>query len=192
MSKRTGNAPTAVLAETGMWIFILADMSMFATYFWVFALDKSLHPEQFILGQATLDKSLGGVNTLILLLSSCFMAEAVQAARFSNAVNYTRYLLLTMFCGFAFLVIKITEYSEKISEGYHVASNVFYRDYFAFTGLHMLHVIIGLCVLGYAVQFGRHKQNLAKNAVFIENSGLYWHMVDLLWIVLFSLIYLAP
>ena len=180
------------MAETGMWVFILADLTIFALFFWVFAWDKSLHPEQFIQGPATLNKNLGGANTLILLLSSCFMAKAVHAVRFSDITRYSRNLLLTMACGCTFFVIKLIEYSDKISAGYNIASNEFYRDYFAFTGLHLLHVIIGLCVLGYARHFEKDNKTLNTQAVFIENSGLYWHMVDLLWVVLFSLIYLAP
>lgn len=178
-------------AETGMWLFILADMCIFAMYFWVFARDKSLHAEQFIQGQATLNTGLGGLNTLILLVSSFFMVKAVQAARLSNAVLYSRYLKLTMASGCAFLVIKLSEYNEKFSAGFYVATNEFYRDYFAFTALHMMHVITGLCLLGYALHFAKG-QHLNSHSRFIENTGIYWHMVDLLWVVLFALIYLAP
>lgn len=192
MTQKISTAQTPAQSETGIWVFILADMCIFALYFWVFAWDKSLHPEQFIQGQATLNITFGSVNTLILLVSSCFMAKAVQAARFSNITLYSRYIGLTILCGCAFLVIKASEYSEKFAGGYHVATNAFYRDYFAFTGLHMLHVIIGLCVLAYAWKFGKNNQSLNTHARFIENSGLYWHMVDLLWVVLFTFIYLVP
>lgn len=179
-------------AETGMWLFILADMCIFAMYFGVFLHDKSLHPDQFTQGQATLNTTLGGSNTLILLLSSYFMAKTVDAARRSDIASYARHLQLTIFCGCAFLVIKTVEYHEKITAGYHVASNLFYRDYFAFTALHLFHVITGLCLLFFALQFRKHEKYFTSHARFIENTGLYWHMVDLLWIVLFTLIYLVP
>lgn len=187
------NTPTANRqAETGMWLFILADMCIFAMYFWIFARDKLLHSQQFLEGQATLNTTIGGANTLILLVSSFFMAQAVHAARASELTRYARYIRLTIACGCVFLVLKMTEYSAKLSAGYHVATNEFYRDYFAFTGLHALHVITGLCVLAYALQFAKQQQPISDHARFIENSGIYWHMVDLLWIVLFALIYLAP
>lgn len=192
MSQQVSTAQTPTPSETGIWVFIFADMCIFALYFFVFAWDKSQHPAQFIEGQASLDTTLGAANTLILLVSSCFMARAVQSARLFDIKNYTRYIRLTILCGCAFLIIKVTEYFEKLTGGYHVATNEFYRDYFVFTGLHMLHVITGLCVLAYALQFGKNIQSLNTHALFIENSGLYWHMVDLLWVVLFTFIYLVP
>lgn len=178
--------------ETGMWIFILADMCIFALYFWVFLHDKSLHPDEFLQGQATLNTTLGGANTLILLVSSFFMASAVHANRNSDIPSFIRHLLFTILCGCAFLAIKGIEYSEKFAAGYHVASNVFYRDYFAFTALHMFHVITGILLLAYALYFSTRTENIHTHSRYIENTGLYWHMVDLLWIVLFSLIYLIP
>jgi nitric oxide reductase NorE protein len=180
-------------AETGMWAFVFADMSIFAIYFAIFVRDKSLHPEQFMQGQAALNTTLGGINTIILLVSSFFVAKAVHAARAANTAIYSRYLCLTILSGCAFLVIKTIEYSEKISAGFHIATNEFYRDYFAFTALHLFHVITGLCLLAYALSFAKHGQaDFARHGNYIENTGLYWHMVDLLWVVLFALIYLAP
>lgn len=180
-------------AETGMWLFVLADMCIFSMYFWIFARDKILQPEQFLQGQQTLNTTLGGVNTIILLLSSFLIAKAVHAARTGNITMYSRFLWLTILCGGAFVVFKTFEYSEKISAGYHIATNDFYRDYFAFTGLHMFHVITGLCLLFYALTFAKHGQsNITRHSNFIENTGVYWHMVDLLWVILFTLIYLAP
>jgi len=192
MNQRANISQKSTAAETGMWIFVLADMCIFAMYFAVFAWDKFLHAEQFIHGQATLNIRLGGANTIILLISSFFMAKAVLAARLADTKNYARYIRLTIVCGCAFLVIKAVEYSDKLNAGFTVATNEFYRDYFAFTGLHMLHVITGLCLLIYALHFAKHGENINSHSRYIENSGVYWHMVDLLWVVLFALIYLAP
>ena len=189
------NTPTdknTAPAEAGIWLVLLADMTIFAMYFAVFAWDRSLQPQQFMAGQATLDTRLGALNTLLLLTSSYFMATAVHAARTANSARYSRYLMLTIGCGCAFLVVKAVEYGAKFSAGYDVATNLFYRDYFAFTGLHMLHVIIGLCLLAYAWLLGKNSTDIHQHRGFIENSGLYWHMVDLLWVVLFALIYLVP
>ncbi|MDP7068779.1 MAG: cytochrome c oxidase subunit 3 [Acidimicrobiales bacterium] len=178
--------------EVGVWIFILADMCVFAMYFGVFAWDKHLHPEQFVQGQATLNNGFGALNTIVLLISSYFMASAVHAARAQKIEVYARLIRLTIVCGSAFLVVKTAEYTEKISAGFHIASNEFYRNYFSFTGFHMVHVIVGLSFVTYLLFSIRTSEQVRANASFIEGVGLYWHMVDLLWVVLFSLIYLVP
>jgi nitric oxide reductase NorE protein len=179
-------------AEPGMWLFIFADMCIFATYFGVFAWDKARLPEQFINGQATLSTWMGGLNTIILLISSFFMASAVHAARAGNITRYLVLIKITMLCGLAFLVVKVFEYSAKFSAGIYLDTNVFYRDYFAFTGFHMLHVLIGMALLSYLLIFIRNPEDTRANIKPVEGIGLYWHMVDLLWVVLFALIYLVP
>lgn len=179
-------------AETGIWLFILADLTLFALFFFVFANDKSNLPEQFIAGQATLNTYFGAFNTVVLLFSSYFVATAVHAARILDKVTFTRSIKLTMLCGFAFLVVKFLEYREKLELGFHIASNEFYRNYFVFTGIHLWHVIIGLSLLGFILFESRKPNYLNDKQAFVEGSALYWHMVDLLWVVLFSLIYLVP
>lgn len=179
-------------AEIGVWLFIFADMCIFATYFGVHLWEKSLHPAQFSQGQATLSTNLGGLNTLILLISSYFVVQAVHSARKLSLANYRRCLKLTIYCGLAFLCVKTFEYSEKIAAGLHIATNEFYRNYFAFTGFHLIHVIIGLCFLGWLLFSVTTSEQVKINIRNVEGIGLYWHMVDLLWVVLFALIYLVP
>ena len=179
-------------AEMGVWIFLLADMVIFALYFAVFAWEKNLYPEQFQQGQATLNNLYGTINTVILLVSSFFIAKAVHLARQQQLEKFRRGVLLTMLCGLMFLVIKVFEYSEKFSAGFHIASNEFYRNYFIFTGFHMVHVIVGLSLLCYVHFCIKQSKQLDNNRQFIEGCALYWHMVDLLWVILFALIYLAP
>ena len=179
-------------AETGIWVFILADLSIFALYFVVFAFEKSRMPELFIAGQQTLNQTFGGINTLLLLTSSYFMARAVQFARIDALQPFQQALGRTMLCGTGFLVIKTIEYSDKFSGGYHIATDTFFRNYFAFTGFHMLHVILGMSLLLYLRLFIRSSQGFQQNLHNIEGVGLYWHMVDLLWVILFTLIYLVP
>jgi nitric oxide reductase NorE protein len=180
------------LTETGVWIFILADMCIFCLYFWVFTWDKSHSPEQFITGQSTLNTYYGALNTFVLLVSSYFVASAVNAARQQKIDRFKRFLKLTIFCGVIFLVVKCLEYTEKFNAGFHIVTNEFYRNYFAFTGFHMLHVIIGLSLLSYILFESKKSEYLNDHQQFIEGSALYWHMVDLLWVILFSLIYLVP
>lgn len=185
-------AEKRIPAEIGLWLFVLADMCIFAVYFWVFIWQKSVYPEQFMQGQATLNQSLGALNTIILLTSSYFVASAVHAARQKKIDRYLRCIKLTMVCGFGFLIVKAVEYSEKFAAGFHIATNEFYTYYFAFTGFHMLHVIIGLSLLSYLLFSIRTDEQAGTHIAHIEGGALYWHMVDLLWVVLFALIYLVP
>ena len=179
----------AIAIELGIWLFILLDMCIFALYFWVFAWDKSQANEIFILGQASLNTLYGAINTVALLVSSYFIACAVEAARANNIRAFKRGIQLSIICGLTFLGIKLIEYSEKIRDGYSITTNTFYRDYYAFTGFHMLHVIIGLSLLAYMLSQANSGDYLSKNIAFIEGSALYWHMVDLVWVILFALIY---
>ncbi len=179
-------------AEIGVWLFIFADMCIFAMYFGVFVWEKNLNPAIFAEGQATLSAQLGGLNTVILLISSYFAAKAVHSARVFNIDAYRRFIKLTIFCGLAFLCVKFVEYSDKFSAGFDIATNAFYRNYFSFTGFHLLHVILGLSFLAWLLFSTKTAEQLKENVKASEGVGLYWHMVDLLWVVLFSLIYLVP
>jgi len=99
-----------------------------------------------------------------------------------------RFFLLAFLCGIGFSIIKITEYSEKIGEGIYPITNDFFMFYFILTGLHLMHVLIGICFLGFLVKICNSPLN--KNIKLYESGGIFWHMVDLLWIVLFPLLYL--
>ncbi len=179
-------------AELGVWLFVFADMCIFAMYFAVFVWEKNLNPAMFTEGQASLSTQLGGLNTVVLLISSYFAAKAVHSARLFNIEVYKRFIKLTMFCGLIFLCVKFVEYSDKFSAGFDIATNAFYRNYFAFTGFHMLHVIFGLSFLAWLLFSVKTVEQLKEKTQAIEGAGLYWHMVDLLWVVLFSLLYLVP
>jgi nitric oxide reductase NorE protein len=189
-SENTQNS--GIPAELGIWIFILFDMSIFALYFWVFAWGKSNNPEMYSQGQASLNHFYGGFNTVVLLISSYFMASAVQAARKNELERFQNLIKLTMFGGLVFCVVKVFEYQEKLGNGIEIVSNEFYRNYFTFTGFHLFHVLFGLGFLTYLLMGIKNKEQTEAKIVHIEGVGLYWHMVDLLWVVLFSLIYLVP
>lgn len=187
----SGDGSIVTPAEVGVWVFLLADMCIFAMYFGVFAWEKSLFPEQFTDGQASLNQYFGALNTVVLLVSSYFMASAVQSAREGLLQNYHRLLKFTLLLGAVFLAVKGVEYSDKFGAGFHIASNEFFRNYFAFTGFHLVHVIIGMSFILWIMSF-RSEGQLRDKQSTIEGVGLYWHMVDLLWVILFVLIYLVP
>jgi len=188
-----------VPGEAGVWIFILGDMVVFSLFFTVFVYYRGHDIELYLQSQATLNQFYGVLNTLFLLTSSWFVVMGVEGLR-SKAPKYSpHFFILAMACGIGFSWIKIIEYKEKVSAGITLTTNDFYMYYYIFTGLHFLHVLIGLGVLLFLlfkakiiVQRSSHKSTgtTQKEMTLIESGASYWHMVDLLWIVIFPLLYL--
>ncbi|MFM6854849.1 MAG: cytochrome c oxidase subunit 3 family protein [Sphingopyxis sp.] len=176
--------------DSGVWTFIIADLMGFAMFFLVFSAGRVASPGLFEQSRRHLDSQLGLVNTIILLTSSLFMVQAVHAARRGDRGATLRHLVLTMVMGMGFAVVKMVEYSAKASAGVTMLTNEFFTYYFVFTGIHFLHVIIGLAALGMMVGRARRDPLNARFMLWIESVGSYWHMVDLLWIMLFPALYL--
>ncbi len=187
------HTPTAerpkVAGDEGVWFFIAADISLFAVLFAAFMYGRYEAPLLFEHSRQLLNPSLGVINTLILLTSSWLVALAVQATRHGEQQRVVRLLIFAMVVGSGFALTKAIEYAEKIKAGLTMVHNDFFMFYWTLTGLHFLHFLIGILVLGICVF--RAKRGLDSNfQVWIESSGCYWHMVDLLWIILFPMIYL--
>ena len=176
--------------DEGVWFFITADITMFAVFFALFVVERYKAVALFETSRQKLDPVLGVLNTLILLSSSWLVALAVHSARSGRRHAVQRYLTLGMLVGAGFAVSKIFEYWQKISHGITLLSNDFFMFYFALTGLHFLHFVIGMVVLAVCLAKSRTDALDQKYVVWIESSGCYWHMVDLLWIVLFPMLYL--
>lgn len=176
--------------DEGVWFFITADITMFAVFFALFVVERYKAVALFEISRQKLDPVLGVLNTLILLSSSWLVALAVHSARSGRRDAVQRYLTLGMLVGAGFAVSKIFEYWQKISHGITLLSNDFFMFYFALTGLHFLHFVIGMVVLAVCLAKSRTDALDQKYIVWIESSGCYWHMVDLLWIVLFPMLYL--
>jgi nitric oxide reductase NorE protein len=176
--------------DSGVWTFIIADMGAFAMFFLVFTVGRMASPDLFEASRQHLDTTLGLLNTLILLTSSLFMVKAVEAARAGERGAVQRNLVLTILIGMGFAVTKIMEYKAKGAAGIGLTTNEFYTYYFAFTGIHFLHFIIGIGALLMMVAKARRDALDAKFTLWIESVGCYWHMVDLLWIMLFPMLYL--
>lgn len=176
--------------DSGVWAFIIADMGAFAMFFLVFTAGRMAAPELYEQSRQHLDVNLGLLNTLILLTSSLFMVCAVDAARGGDRAATVRNLLLTIVIGLGFAATKVIEYKAKGASGIGLTTNEFYTYYFAFTGIHFLHFLIGIGAL-MMMLFKAQKDALdATFQVWIESVGCYWHMVDLLWIMLFPMLYL--
>ncbi|MHC1762506.1 MAG: cytochrome c oxidase subunit 3 [Negativicutes bacterium] len=173
-----------------VWVLITLEMAVFLLYFVVFTSGRIEKPAMFEQGRQQLNSVLGFANTLILLTSSWFVVQAVKAAREQIADLVKRYLLLAMLCGATFGVLKIVGYCGDALAGYSITTNMFFGYYFVITGLHFLHVLVGLMVLIICYFKARHGSINNQFLVWIESGGCFWHMVDMLWVFIFPMLYL--
>lgn len=188
-------------SKVGMWLFIFTEFLLFGGLFLIYATYRFLNPDAFHLAAEELNTTIGAVNTIILLVSSMTIAMSTTALQ-KNQKKATLWLLAaTLVLGLIFLVNKYFEWGTKFEHGIYPGSEfmintrgkgeiLFFGLYFVMTGLHALHIIIGLIIILTA--FGRiitGRVN-AGRPVLLENAGLYWHLVDLIWIFLFPLFYL--
>jgi len=186
----------------GMWVFLVTEIMFFGALFTAYVVYRSAFPEAFHAASKELDIALGSLNTVVLITSSLTMALAVHAAQVSRRGMLVVCLLLTIALGTTFLGVKAYEYWHKWHEHlvpgptfvFHGAdpnnAQLFFSLYFAMTGLHALHMIVGIGLL--SVLTVRATQGMFNRFYYtpVELSGLYWHFVDLVWIFLFPLLYL--
>ena len=165
-----------------MWVLILSEMLVFSAFFMLFAWHRALDPASFDASQQQLDPLFGGLNTLVLLTSGLFAAFAVQAISGQNVRRCRQWLGLTLALGLLFCVLKGVEYAGKISAGITPESSTFFNYYYLLTGFHLAQVIFGLGLLGLA-SWRATREN-------IETCTAFWHMVDLIWVMLYPLLYL--
>lgn len=181
---------THLPGETGVWVFIIGDMLMFALLFSVFVYYRSEDVALFSNSQTTLNQTLGAFNTFLMLSSSWFVALAIHSARNNLAKISTRFFALAFVCGFGFVIVKFFEYREKFDAGLTITTNDFYMYYFMLTGIHLIHVVIGMGVLLFLISTCRGRTLEESNINVLESGASFWHMVDILWIVLFAIFYL--
>jgi nitric oxide reductase NorE protein len=177
--------------EQGTWVFLFGDMLVFAVFFATFMVERSKAPEVFDVARKTLHVNIGLANTLVLLTSSLFVVAAIGAIRTGARSIAARALLIAAGCGVVFVALKVTEYVLLGTAGHGPGANHFYLYYFILTGLHLLHVLIGILVLVLMFTQTRRTELSANRLAVIEGGGCFWHLVDLLWIVLFPLLYLV-
>lgn len=172
-----------------MWIFIMAELLVFGVFFAAYAFARSSNIELFNEFQLTLNRDIGAANTIILITGSFFVVRAVESMRDDQIVRCRNWLLAA--CGMAvlFLILKGFEFDAKFSQGISLRTNTFYMFYLALTFFHFMHVILGLIIL-LAVTVKTHNgQYSSQQHNGLESGAAYWHMVDLVWIVLFPLVY---
>lgn len=179
-----------VPGEPGVWVFILGDMLVFALLFAVFVYYRAHEVSLYSQSQSTLNQLYGALNTFLMLTSSWFVALAIHSARSNFIESCSRFFVLAFLCGLGFVVIKFFEYRDKIGAGIMLTTNDFYMYYYLLTGLHLMHVLIGMGVLTYVWRVARAKDFGPQDINILESGASFWHMVDILWIVLFALLYL--
>jgi nitric oxide reductase NorE protein len=171
-----------------MWFMVLGDLIIFGLYFLIYMGFRAANPEEFLAAQQHLNVTIGVINTIVLITSSWFVAQSVLAARVGDRVKAIRFTYGGAALGVLFLVIKVYEWSSEISRGY-TNSNEFFSFYYVLTGVHLVHVALGLIVLGVIVRELRNPRRSRPSMV--EQGATYWHMVDLLWVVIFALLYVV-
>ncbi len=186
------STPKRVPGEPGAWIFILGDMCVFAVFFSVYLVQRAHDPELFARSQEQLNRNLGALNTIFLLMSSLLVVLAVRAVRQDAHRHLAPYLFVgAIVCGVCFVVVKAFEYHEKIAAGITPETNSFFMYYFVLTGVHLFHLVFGMGVLSVLWRLAKHENPSGLHLAFIEGGACFWHMVDLLWIVLFPLLFLV-
>jgi nitric oxide reductase NorE protein len=148
---------------------------------------RAMQPAQFLQSQQHLNLNVGALNTLVLLSSSWFVAGSVHAARAGAHRQALRLTYSGGLCGVLFIAIKGYEWASEIARGNTITSNEFFTFYYMLTGVHLFHVALGLVILGIVVRDLRNPRR--RRMSMIESGATYWHMIDLLWIVIFGLLY---
>jgi len=170
-----------------MWVFVLFEALVFTAYFGVYVFSRARSPDLFLASQAHLNLRVGVFNTLVLLASSWSVARCVQAAREGSFETALTNVYLTMLFGVVFLVSKVLEWATEIGQGFTFTTDEFFSFYYFLTGIHFIHLLIGFVVLAVAVRQLRDPARRSQET--IETCATYWHTIDLLWILIFALLY---
>ncbi|MGQ0631018.1 MAG: cytochrome c oxidase subunit 3 [Sporichthyaceae bacterium] len=179
-----------VPGEVGLWVFILGDMVIFGLFFVMIMVLRGDQPEIYTASQNDLHIGLGVVNTIILLTSSLFVVGGMALARGRDRRAPLAFLAAT-FCGALFIAVKAVEYTALINDGHTPPVNDFYLYYFMFTGIHLGHVVLGMGALVVASRLAKPANTGKHRSIALEGVASFWHLVDLLWIMLFALLYLV-
>lgn len=188
-SNVVSNSPKTPPGDLAIWIFILAELLVFAIFFASYAFTRAAHAELFNQHQLHLNRDFGLLNTLSLITSSYFVVRALAAMRENQPKLCFNWLIASLLMGLFFLVIKTFEYQHHLQMGINMRTNLFYMFYFSLTFFHFLHVILGMVILAANAYKTRAGDYSSDNMKGLETGASYWHMVDLVWIILFPLIY---
>lgn len=177
--------------ELGIWMFIVGDMLVFGLFFGVFMVQRGDGLEEFRDGRESLHTAFGAVNTLLLLTGSILVVLAMRAVREGAARQARRLIAGAMATGAVFIVNKAVEYADKLGDDLTPSTNDFYTLFYAFTGIHLVHLLVGMAALAYMYVLANRPRRGDHDLSAMESCASYWHLVDLLWVVLFPLFYLV-
>jgi cytochrome c oxidase subunit 3 len=188
-------------ATVGMWVFLATEILFFGGLFTAYIVYRTAYPRAFAIASEHSNLLLGTLNTAVLLTSSFFMALAVNSAKSGRKLPLVGFLACTIVLAMLFLALKGLEYSQHISEGllpgrsfkseFSPQVELFFWLYFVMTGLHALHVFIGICILSFVAGMAMLGRFSTHYSTPVEVSGLYWHFVDIVWVFLYPLFYLV-
>lgn len=178
------------VSKFGMWLFLGTEVMLFGGLFAAYAIFRAKYPDLFYESHLELNREMGAVNTCVLLFSSMTMAIGVTAIQRGKRGLASVMILTTIISGLIFGVVKYFEYGSKFAHDIFPDTNIFFSLYFMLTGLHMLHVFIGIAILAVVLVLNMKGRFNEKYNTPVEMGGLYWHLVDLIWIYLFPLLYL--
>lgn len=176
--------------DPAFWSMICGDMIVFGVVFNIFMWDRSQNVGTFINGSRHLNEATGIIFTLLMLVSSWFVVMALHCARRGRGRMGIGMVLLALASGLAFCIIKVVDYHEKVMEGFTPATDLFFTYYFSVTGMHLFHVMVAMVAMLFVLR--RLHQNIITPAdiKFMESVSVFWHLTDLLWVMIFALIYL--
>ncbi|WP_345795077.1 cytochrome c oxidase subunit 3 family protein [Thauera sp. JM12B12] len=189
---RTAPAPLEgprLAGDLAIWFFILAELLAFGVFFAAYAFTRTNHIELFNAEQAALNRNAGALNTVLLLTASYFVVRAVQAAERESARQCANWLLGAILTGFGFIVVKLGEYAAAFEHNISLSSSPFHMFYLSLTFFHFMHVILGLVILVAMWNGARQGRYRPGDMNGLETGAAYWHMVDLVWLILFPLVY---
>ncbi len=177
--------------DLAMWIFICAELAVFGLLLVGYAFARRASPELFAAGQATIDRGAGAIGTVLLLVGSWCVVRAARAIRSGSQAGLERWLLAAIVTGLGFVVFKGFGFAHVFGQGIGLSTNLFYTLFLLLTGFHYAHVLLGLVILTAVLMKARRGGYSAAEHAGVESGASYWHMVDLVWLVLFPLVYLV-
>ena len=189
-----------IRSKMGMWMFLFSELLLFGGLFFMYSVYRFMHQQDFSIASKEMNTFLGTLNTVILLTSSLTMALAIAAMQRGKKGLSIFLQIFTILCGAAFMVNKVIEWSHEFAEGNFPGSAtlanrppgqiLYFGLYYSMVGLHGIHVLVGMTVIGFMTVFTIRGKITPDNYVKLEAAGLYWHLVDIIWIFLFPLFYL--
>ena len=187
---KTQQEPALLPGDFAIWMFIFMELLVFFIAFLAYAVVRAQNVEMFNKFQQTLNTELGAINTLLLISSSYFVVRSIQAIKMDDVKACVFWLYAALAGGAGFLILKSFEYYDKFSEGINLSTNTFYMFYLSLTMFHFLHIILGMIILLAVAIKAQRGAYSAENHIGVETGASYWHMVDLVWIILFPLVYI--